>query len=159
MQSVCSYNSKWIFRGLWSPHSPLILDVNNLTICNWVLQSNFAHIFLHHSYHSIEDVHFFINNAAKLSINVLYQTVPDTVRLKFKQTWYGEFLPHVEVECLAQVNHRMVIRASPNSWLVRIEEEFWCNKSIRVCQSESVIFKVAVKTVQPPTEISWLKSW
>lgn len=85
---------------------------------------------LQHSYHSIEQVHFFINNGAILSINDLNQPVQDTVGITFYRNIKDKVLPHFEVECPAQVSHRMVIAASPNFGLVRIVVELRCCVSL-----------------------------
>ena len=50
------------------------------------VQLLFARLSLQHSYHSIEAVHFFVDNAAILSINDLKQPVQDTVGMTFYRT-------------------------------------------------------------------------
>ena len=57
-------------------------------------------------------------------------------------------LPAFKIECLCQVNHCMVVSASPNPWLVRIDVELWCCERSWFSHPNRIALKILVKIVQ-----------
>ena len=59
-----------------------------------------------------------------------------------------KLLPHIKIECLAQMNHCMIITASPDSGLVRVPVKLrGCERVTWFCEGECVVFKVVVYVV------------